>query len=205
MGDPEVVDETRRRFAARATDPAALPGPLRKTVLGVVARQADAATWDALHADARAERTPLVKEELYFLLASAEDEALVRRAMDLALTAEPGATTGAAMLARAAQEHPDLAFDYAIAHLPAVQERIDATSISRFFANLARPSGDPAMIGKLKAYAAAHLDEKARGETETAIADIGDRVRVRERVTSALQGWLAGGHSAGPRDAGAHR
>jgi aminopeptidase N len=197
MGDPEVVAEARRRFALRASDPAAIPGPLRKTVLGVVARHADTATWDALRADARAERTPLVKEELYFLLASTEDEALARRAMDLALTPEPGATTGAGMLARVAQEHPDLAFDYAIAHLSAVRERIDATSISRYFANLARPSGDPAMIPKLKAYAAAHLDEKARGETETAIADIGDRVRVRERVTSALDTWLRGGAAAG--------
>jgi aminopeptidase N len=204
MGDPEVVDEARRRFAARATDPAAMPGPVRKTLLRVVARHADAATWDALRADARAERTPLVKEELYFLLASTQDEALARRALDLALTAEPGATIGAAMLARVAQEHPDLAFDYAIAHMPAVQERIDTTSISRFFADLARPSSDPAMIPKLKAYADAHLDEKARGETETAIADIGDRIRVRERVSAALDTWLNTGTGAGRRDAGAH-
>ena len=44
------------------------------------------------------------------------------------------------MLSRAAEEHPDLVFDYALAHLAAYRERIDATSISRYFANLARPS-----------------------------------------------------------------
>src|SRR5262245_56866914 len=197
MGDPAVVAEARRRFAVRATDPAAMPAPLKKTLLRVVARHADAATWDALRADARAERTPLVKEELFFLLASTEDDALARRALDLALTPGPGATTGAGMLARVAEDHPDLAFDYAVAHMAAVQERIDATSISRFFANLARPSGDPGMIPKLKAYAEAHLDEKARGETETAIADIGDRIRVRARVSPALDAWLARGRAAG--------
>ena len=196
-GDAEVVQEARRRFAARATDPGAMPAALRKTLLRVVARHADTATWEALHRDARAERTPLVKEELYFLLASSQDPDLARRALELALTAEPGATTGAAMLSRAAEEHPDLVFDYALAHLAAVRERIDATSISRYFANLARPSGDPAMIPKLKAYAAAHLDEKARGDTETAIADIGDRIRVRERVSPALDAWLARGRDAG--------
>jgi aminopeptidase N len=195
MGDPAVVDEARRRFAARATGPSAMPAALRKTILRVVARHADAATWDALHRDALAEKTPLVKEELYFLLASSQDDALAKRALDLALTPEPGATTGAGMVARVAEEHPELAFDYAIAHLAAVQERIDATSISRYFANLARPSSDPAMIPKLKAYAAAHLDEKARGETETAIADIGDRIRVRERVSPALDAWLARGRA----------
>ena len=197
MGDPEVVDEARRRFATRATDPGAMPGPLRKTLLRVVARHADAPTWDALRADARAERTPLVKEELYFLLASSDDDALARRALDLALTPEPGATTGAGMMARVAEEHPDLAFDYAIGHMAAVKERIDATSISRFFANLARPSSDPGMIPRLKAYAEAHLDEKARGETETAIADIGDHIRVRERVSPALDAWLSRGRSTG--------
>ena len=42
------------------------PAPLRKTILGVVARHADAATWDQLHAAALAEKTPLVKDQLYF-------------------------------------------------------------------------------------------------------------------------------------------
>ncbi len=197
LGDPEVVAEARRRFAAQATDADAIPGPLRKTILRVVARHADAATWEALHRAARAERTPLVKEELYFLLASTQDDALTRRALDLALTDEPGATTGAGMLARAAEEHPEMVFDYALAHMGAVRERIDATSISRYFANLARPSADPAMIPKLKAYAAAHLEEKARGETDSAIADIGDRIRVRERVSPALNSWLARSRDAG--------
>jgi aminopeptidase N len=191
LGDPAVVEESRRRFRAQASDPEAMPGPLKKTILRVVARHADAATWDALHQAAVAEKTPLVKEELYFLLAAAEDETLTRRGLDLALTDEPGATTGAGMLIRAAEDHADLVFDYALAHMAAVQAKIDATSTSRYFANLARPSADAAMIPKLKKYAAAHLDASARGETETAIADIGDRVRVRARVSPALDAWLS--------------
>jgi aminopeptidase N len=178
-----------------------MPGPLRKTILRVVARHADAATWEALHKAAVAEKTPLVKEELYFLLAQVEDEALVRRALDLALSAEPGATTGAAMMARAAEGHADLVFDFALANRAAVQAKVDATSLSRYFANLARPSSEQATIEKLRAYAAAHLDESARGETETAIADIGDRIRVRERVSPALDAWLA---RSGGSESGAH-
>jgi aminopeptidase N len=199
LGDPAVIAEARRRFGAQATDPQAMPGPLRKTILKVVARHADAATWEALHRAAVAEKTPLVKEELYFLLAAVEDETLVRRALDLALSPEPGATTGAAMMARAAEEHADLVFDFALANRAAVQAKVDATSLSRYFANLARPSSEQATIEKLRAYAAAHLDESARGETEHAIADIGDRIRVRERVAPALDAWLAraGGAASG--------
>ena len=55
-GDPAVVAEARRRYAAQATDPAAIPGPLRKTILGVVARHADAATWERAARARRARR-----------------------------------------------------------------------------------------------------------------------------------------------------
>ena len=120
-----------------------MPGSLRKVILGVVARHADAATWDKLHAAALAEKTPLVKENLYLLLASAEDAGLARRALDLALTAEPGATTSAGMIARVADEHPDLAFDFALAHMAAVDDKVDAPSRSRYYASLAERVGGP--------------------------------------------------------------
>jgi hypothetical protein len=76
-------------------DPAAVPGPLRKTVLAVVAEHADAATWDGLRARAQAEKTPLLKSNLYTLLGVAEDKALAERALQLALTDEPGLTNSA--------------------------------------------------------------------------------------------------------------
>ena len=191
LGDRAVVDEARRRFRASATDPAAMPGSLRKVILGVVARHADAATWDKLHAAAVAEKTPLVKENLYFLLAATADAALARRALDLALTAEPGATISGGMIAEVAEEHPDLAFDFALAHMAAVNEKVDASSRSRYYAGLGGQSADPAMVGKLKAYASAHLDVKSRRDTDTAIARVEDRLRVRERLLPAIDAWLA--------------
>jgi aminopeptidase N len=191
LGDPAVVEEARRRHAAQASDPAAIPGPLRKTILGVVARHADAATWDRLHEAAIAEKTPLVKDHLYRLLSSTADEGLARRALELALTPEPGATNGAEMIARVAAEHPELAFDFAMAHLAALNERLDATSRSRYYAGLAGRSGDPAMLGKLSAYAAANVEEKSRRETDTAAANIADRIRVRDIVLPAIDAWLA--------------
>jgi aminopeptidase N len=190
LGDRGVIDEARRRYDASATDPGAIPGSLRKVILGVVARHADAATWNKLHAAARGEKTPLVKENLYFLLAATADPGLARRALDLALTAEPGATISGGMIAEVAGEHPDLAFDFALAHMAAVNEKVDASSRSRYYAGLGGQSADPAMVGKLKAYATAHLDAKSRRDTDTAIARVEDRIRVRERVLPAIDAWL---------------
>ena len=41
--------EATRLFAAWQTIPNAIPGSLKSTWLGVIARNADAATWDAIH------------------------------------------------------------------------------------------------------------------------------------------------------------
>jgi aminopeptidase N len=145
LADTGVIDAARRRYVASASDPSAMPGSLRKVILGVVARHADAAAWDKLHAAARAEKTPLVKENLYLLLASAEDSGLARRALDLALTAEPGATISSGMIARVAEEHPDLAYDFALAHMAQVNDKVDASSRSRYYAGARGPifgSGD---------------------------------------------------------------
>ncbi len=190
LGDEAVIAEARRRFAAQPADSAALPAALRKVVLAVVARHADAATWEQLHAAALAEKTPLIKDELYALLATSEDTALAGRALELALTAEPGATNSPQMISAAARLHPDRTFDFALAHLAAVTRLVDASSRTRYFAILARRSADSAMIDKLKAYATANLAVGSRRDADTAAADIADRIKVRRERLPAIDAWL---------------
>ncbi len=190
LGDPAVVAEARRRYDAQASDPAALPPELRTTLLGVVARHADAAMWDRLHASALAEKTPLIKDQLYALLSSGEDEAQARRALDLALTDEPGATNGAGMIATVSRLHPDLAFDFAVAHRAQVTQLVDTTSIARYYPRLADGSQDPAMIGKMRAFAEAHIAATSRRDADTTIADVAYRIRIREERLPAVDAWL---------------
>ena len=191
LGDPAVIAEARRRYAASASDPTAMPAPIRRAILGVVARHADAATWDQLHAAALAEKSALVKNELYDLLSAPEDAAQAQRALDLALTAEPGATTSPALIAGVAMLHPDLAFNYALEHLAQIDEKVDSTSRSRYFPRLASRSADPATAAKLQAYAEAHLPAGARGDVKTAVANIEYRIKVRRERRPAIDAWLA--------------
>jgi aminopeptidase N len=191
LGDPTTVAEARRRYAASSTDPQAMPGPLRKSIMAAVASHADSATWDSLHRAAVAEKSPMIKDQLYHLLASAGDPALARRAMELAMTDEPGVTNSAAMLAQVAHAHPDMAFDFALANAAKVNERVDATSRSRYFPRLAAGSANPATIDKLNAYAGASLAAGSRRDADTAIAGIRDRIRVRAERLPAIDAWLA--------------
>jgi len=191
LGDAKVIAEARRRYAAIDSDPAAVPGPLRKTILAVVAQHADAATWDGLHARAKAEKTPLLKSNLYQLLGIADDRALAERALKLALTDEPDLTTSAGIISAVAGQHPDLAFDFALANQAKINQRVDTSSRSRYFARLAGGSSDPAMVGKLNAYAGANLAASSRGDVDAAIASIQDRVKVNAARLPEIDAWLA--------------
>lgn len=190
MGDPAVVAEARRRYAASSSDPAAIPGSLLRTVLGIVALNADEATWNALHARAQAEKSALIKQQLYGLLSSTRDKALAQRALDLALTDEPGQTTGAAMIARVANQFPDMAFDFAVAHGDAVEAKIDNSARTRYFPGLAAGSYDPAMPARIDAYAAAKIPADARRSAETAKAAIQYRIKVRTEQMPQIDAWL---------------
>ncbi|HZX28155.1 MAG TPA: M1 family metallopeptidase [Telluria sp.] len=190
LNDSAVVAEARRRYAAQATDPAALPGPLRKVITAVVAQHADAATWDQLHAAAQAEKSPLIKDSLYNMLALAADPALAKRALELALTDEPGVTNSSSMIAVVSNTHPEMAFDFALANMAKVNERVDASSRSRYFPRLASHSTDPATIAKLKAYAEANLAPTSRRDADTAEADIAYRIKVRNERLPAIDAWL---------------
>jgi len=190
MGDEAVIAEARRRFAAGPDDANAMPAALRSTITGIVAATADAATWDKLHAMAKAEKTPLIRDQLYTMLAIARDKALAQRALDLALTDEPGATNGAGMIGAVAGAHPDMAFDFALAHREQVDKLVDTTSQSRYYPGVGGGSADRAMIAKLRAYADKYVAAGSRNATETAIANIEYRIKVREERMPAIDAWL---------------
>lgn len=190
MGEPSVLAEARQRFSVMDTDPNAAPAALRLLILTIVAENADSASWDILHKKAQAEKSALVKQSLYELLAASKDPSLAKRALNLALGDEPGLTTSAAMIGQVASYHPDMAFDFALANIAKVNERVDATSRSRFFPSLAGASSNPEMITKLNAYASAHLDPSARGELETVVNAIEYRMKLKRERVPEIRAWL---------------
>lgn len=191
LGDSVIIGEARRRAVGQASQPGLMPGPIRKAILSVVARHADAAQWDALRAAAAAEKSPMIKDQLFNLLAAPQDPALAARALELAMTPEPGATNSSAMISRVANGHPDLAFDFAIAHRTDVDARVDPNSRSRYYPQLATASTDAAMPAKLDAYARAYLAEGSRRDADTAKAEIAYRIKVRATRLAEVDAWLA--------------
>ena len=167
-----------------------MPAALVQTILGVVASHADADTWNALRAAAKSEKSAMMKDRLYRLLATTEDKALAKRTLELSLTDEPGVTNSASMIRMVSYQHPDLAFDFALAHREKIETLIDSTSSSRYFPRLASESLNPAMVGKLNAYADKYIVASSRRATETAIDNIEYRIAIREKRLPEIDAWL---------------
>lgn len=191
MGDKEVVAEANKRFAALAGNPAALDGPLRNVWLRIIAENADAATWEKLRALANGAKTDLEKSTTFALLGAAKDEALARKALDLALTDEPGKTTSAAIISAVGAEHPMLAVDYVLAHRQQYEALIDVSARSQAIARLGGNSADPVMATKLDAYASQYLTPESRKVVDRSISAIKTRIETRQRLKPALTAWFA--------------
>ncbi len=191
MGDKAVVAEANRRFAALNSNPAALDGPLRNVWLGIIAKNADQATWDKLRTMAKGAKSDLEKSTLYALLGGAKDEKLSAQALNLALTDEPGKTTSAAIVSAVGAEHPMQAVDFVLAHRAQYEALIDVSARSQALARLGGGSADPAMAKKLDAYATQYLTPESRKVVDRSIAAINTRIATRARVKPEAKAWFA--------------
>jgi aminopeptidase N len=182
--------EANRLFAAWLKDRNAIPGSLKSTWLGVAARNATPGTWEGLHAAARDTQGQVERSTLYRLLGTTTDEALARRALDLALTAEPGKTVSAGIISAVAQQHPALALDFVLSHVNQVSPLIDLSGRSRFVAGLVGSSNDPSLIAKLEDYGKATFKAADRKPIDQAVARIRWRAANRDRIRMETAAWL---------------
>ncbi|MBE1159706.1 M1 family metallopeptidase [Dyella sp. 7MK23] len=186
LGDARIIAEARQRFLDL---PSISSGDLRQNVLYVIARQADADTWNRLLAMARSEKAPLVRQKLYQMLALPEDEGLATRALNLALTPEIG-NNGGEMFTGVSFLHPELAFDFAVAHRAQVDAMVGPNDRAEFYPDLAWGSNDAKIIERIQAFAAAHIAPDARSSADLVINMIGHRAEVRNKQVPQIDAWL---------------
>lgn len=190
LGSPEVKAEGNRLLHALRANPDAIPGSLKATWLKVLGGNADPATWDALHAMARNARGTIERTTLYHALGAARDRALAQRALDLAMTDEPGPTVSPGIIRAVAAEHPGFALQYVLARLKQLEPLVDASSRSTFIARLADLSSDPAVAKMLEDYATANVAASDRRPVEEALGKIRWRAQSRPRIASETAAWL---------------
>jgi len=113
LGDPLIVAEARKRFAAFLTDHKAISPDDQGLILYIVAQYADAASFESLHAVARAGKDETETRRYYGALMAVRDPALAKQAAEIALSAEipPQADSlRLQMLQRLADRHQQLSW-----------------------------------------------------------------------------------------------
>ncbi len=187
---PEVIAETRARFAAYLADPTTLPASLRDSVLSVVALHADRPTWEQLHAAARSATSEVERQEMYEYLGAARDTALANQALTLALSGEPPQAVVPEMIREVARRHPELAFDFAVAHWDRIAPLIESGSRQRFVPRLLGNAQDLAVIPQLERFAEANIPAEAKQDVRKAVASIRYAARVRSTRLPEADRWL---------------
>uniref|UniRef100_UPI00286D1B51 M1 family metallopeptidase n=1 Tax=Sphingomonas sp. TaxID=28214 RepID=UPI00286D1B51 len=190
LGDPRVVGEGQRLLAAWQKDPGAIPGSLKESWLRVIARNATPATWETLHRIAAGTRGTVERTTLYQLLGEARNQVLARRALELALTSEPGPTVSAGMIRAASIKYPAMTLDFVLGHLAQVNRLVDTSGRSRYVGQLVQESGDAALVPKLLAYATANLGAGDRRPVEQAVGRIRWEAGNRPRIRGEVNDWL---------------
>ncbi|QDZ07647.1 M1 family metallopeptidase [Sphingomonas panacisoli] len=188
-GDPEVLKRARAYFAKLKTDSSAIPPGIRAPILGTFAANVTPAEWEDLLALTKAETNPVVKNGYVRLLGSAKDPALAMRALELIKTDILTTQQKPLILRAVAGGHPDMAFDFAVANRALVDSLVEANSRAAFIPSLGAGSNDPAMPGKIQAYAEKYQEEAARGGAKRTIATIAVRKAIADRLRPGVTAW----------------
>jgi aminopeptidase N len=113
-GDPAIIAEAKLRFEAFLKDRESLSADEQSTVLGIVAQNADAATFAQLQQLARTASNETELERDYMALASVRNPALAAQVLQIAVSDElppQAATTGVRLVFRLASRFHQLSWD----------------------------------------------------------------------------------------------
>jgi len=190
FGDRAASEEGAKRYAAIQSDPASQPPEARRAAREIVARQADAEAFNRLVAQLRSTRDPLEKQDIFEALTDVADQALAARLLEMIIGPDAPAGSMPDLLLSVAEEHPDLAWKFGVAHVDVPGFPMDRSTRMTVMPLLCAPSADLRRVPELKAYAAQHLPAAAGRSVESAVAQIKLNAHVRRVQLAQIDAWL---------------
>jgi len=192
MGDPDVINEARARFARYVADPRSLEPALLDVVMRTVGRHADQATFDKLLELAAHVEGTEEKDRFYAAALAVLDPALAAQALPLALSKDVQPLVASRVLAQLSQEHTALVWDYARAHGDALLQMQPDYARNEFFPLLVRRASDAAYADALEAFVKAHQAPDAQILAQRGAEGIRLRAQSKVRLLPQLGQWLRG-------------
>jgi aminopeptidase N len=192
-GDLEVIAEARRRFAAFVTDHHAIAPDDQNFVLGIVARNSDAATFEQLHAIAKAATTETEQRRYYQALMVVRDPKLAAQAAALAVSAEippQAAAVRLSLVNSVASESPQLAWTTLTQNLDMLmvpQGRYGPLIIAQFV-----PEGfwDAVPLDQLESWCRAHVPAEMTDNVSRGMESAHFMQDEKARLAEAADGYV---------------
>lgn len=185
LEDPAFEAEALRRYNAGEID-----GRVRAAVMGAVGASASPETFDSILARARASTSQLEKRTLFNALSATRNEALARRALELAWDPAVPAAFGPDLIDNVSGNFPQMAYDYAAQHRAEIAERLDPDSAAVFLPGLLTASNDPALLRRLRETIDRDVPAGSRRQPESAYSAMNERITTRERRLNDISAWI---------------
>jgi aminopeptidase N len=191
LNDPGIIAGCRDRFHKFLDDPVAVSPDLRRPILLVVGRYADAATWEKIHDRGVITTNIAQKQNYYDALACATDPALIQKVLRRSLTNELPTSRAVFLVGRVGRssDHPDIAWQFARDNMKALLAKVDSIGANSFAPRLFVFFSDLQRADELKAYAAGHLPESSAREVAKVIDEIEIRAALKDRLVRQLVAW----------------
>lgn len=189
--DAQTIAEARRRWDQAEENPGNVSPAVRRTALSIVARHADAKTFDRLMDLFRATKDPLEKERIWEALADVGDPASARRMLEMAAGPEAPAGTVGSTLRSVAANHPDLAWEFALEHVDQPGYPVESFERLRLMPAIASASSDVKRAVDLENYAHRHIVASAQQNVVSAVSTIQSNARLRAERLPEIDAWIA--------------
>jgi aminopeptidase N len=193
-GDPQIIALMRRRFAAFQADPASVTPDDQRLVLTVVARNADAATFEQLHAVAKKARNETELRRFYPALMHVRDPQLAEKAAQIALSDEippQAADLHLQLVGTLSDESPALSwkvFSTNTQSLLAPMPMMAPMIIAQYAPDLYWNAVD---LAQLEAWAKAHVPAEMGPNIARGMESAHFRNEEKERLVTAADRYLA--------------
>ena len=193
--DEDILAGARQRFAAYLLNHNAMLPDDQSLILGMVAAHADAATFEQLHALAKASKSEAELRRLFLVLTLVRDPQLAEEAATIAMSSEIPPQSGAVrlkLLLGLANAHPELAWKVLDAHVDEImapQGRYAPLFLTRFIPAAmweAVPSEE--MRTWLNAHVAAGLADSVTRAMETVEFRRSEKTALAAAAAAYLQG-----------------
>lgn len=192
LGDEATLNEAHRRFALYEENPDAVGADILRTIVSVVASNADEAMFEKLFKRAQNASSPLEQRLYLFALTGVRDETLAAKALELFLTADDVPTQlRARLISGVGNQHPELVWSFYIERRADVDALLDPLSRHGYPAGLVGSSLNVETADQLEAFAKDNLPASAGAAIARTVNRMRYRAQIRDLRLPELDDWLA--------------